>query len=78
MRLFIRYSATGEILSASKTEIMDQSLAHPFGGIEDAESVLEVEPTDELKALFCHEICEEYTVDTKKPALQKKAGGKKR
>ena len=71
MRLFIHYNAAGDILSASKVEIMDESLVHPFGGTDNEESVLEVEPTDELKALDCHEICEQYTVDVKKGVLNK-------
>jgi hypothetical protein len=62
----------GEVLSASKTEIMDESLAHPFGGMEEGESVLEVEPTGELSALDCHEIGEQYVVDTKKLVLTKR------
>ena len=73
MRLFIQYSATGEILSASKIEVMDHSLPHPFGSLADGDGVLEVELKGQLKALDCHEIGEHYRVNKEKLALEKKA-----
>lgn len=72
MRLFIKYSATGDILSASKIEVMDESLPHPFGGMANGEDVLEAKLTRELKALDCHEISEQYTVDAKAKRLKKR------
>jgi hypothetical protein len=71
MRLFIHYDEKGRILSADKANVFHDSLADP-GGVAGSEKILEVEPTDELTALDCHEICEKYTVDTKKMVLKKK------
>jgi hypothetical protein len=77
MRLFIQYSTTGDILSASKIEVMDDSLPHPFGSMASDDGVLEVKLTGQLKALDCHEISEQYRVNKEKLALEKKAPGKK-
>jgi hypothetical protein len=75
MRLFIHYDrAKGKILSVVMAEVISDSLEHPFGSVEETESVLEVEPTSELSDLDCHEIYKRYVVDTKKMALKKKVG----
>jgi hypothetical protein len=75
MRLFVHYDrAKGGILSVVMAEVISQSLAHPFGVVKETENVLEVDPTGELAGLDCHEICERFTVDTKKMALKKKVG----
>jgi hypothetical protein len=73
MRFFIHHDSNGNIISASKTEIMDASLEHPFGGLTNEDSVLEVKPTTGLQTLYCHEICERYEVDVRKKKLRKKA-----
>lgn len=73
MRLFIQHDSKGNVISVSKVEIMDASLAHPYGGLAKEESALEVEPTSELQALDCHEISERYFVDMKKMKLKKRS-----
>ncbi len=72
MRLFIHYDGKGSIVSATKSNLLDESLAHPYGLIGEDEGVLEVETDAELEALDCHEICERYKVDLKKKSLRKR------
>lgn len=72
MRLFVRFDKTGKMISTMKVNVMDESLEHPFGFLEEAESVLEVKAPARFKSLQCHEICEQYLVDVKKKKLKKK------
>ena len=72
MRLFIHYDEKGNIISASKTEGLAESLAHPYGHVGEDEAVLEVEPDETLEALDCHEIGEQYVVDVEQRRLKKK------
>jgi hypothetical protein len=64
MRLFIRYNQTGAIVSAMKVMTMPESMGHPYGELEEGETVLEIEPTVELEALDCSEICDRFVMDT--------------
>lgn len=66
MRFFIHHDQKGNILSVSKVESMDASLEHPYAELAPGESVLEVEPTAELKKIECHTISERYLVDLKR------------
>jgi hypothetical protein len=72
MRLFIRCNAEGTIVSAMKVNVMTEALEHPYGLLEEGESVIEVDFTAELEALDCHEICEQFSVDLNQKALEKK------
>jgi hypothetical protein len=73
MRLFMLYDKkTGQIISASKTNFLDESLEHPYGLVIEDQGVLEVAPDDKLEALDCHEISEQYVVDVKKQKLKSK------
>lgn len=52
---------------------MDASLKHPYASLAEGESVLEVEPTSDLRKFDCHEISERYVVDMNKKNLKKKS-----
>ncbi len=72
MQLFVHYDKQGQIISVSKTDVLADSLAHPYGEVTEDGGVLEVEPTDELVALDCHEIGAQYVVDVARQRLKKR------
>jgi hypothetical protein len=55
-----------------KVDVMAEELDHPYGDVKGNETVLEVEMTPELEALYCHEIAEQYSVDLAQKNLKKK------
>jgi hypothetical protein len=63
MRIFVRHTRSGQIVSVVKARVLPEGVEHPFAGLTEEESVLEVEPAGEVGALDCHEILERYTVD---------------
>jgi hypothetical protein len=71
MRLLIKHDARGKILSVARVSYIADSLAHPFGETEKGVGVIEVEETDELAELECHDIHENYRVDVKQQQLAK-------
>ena len=71
MELFVRFDRNGKILSVAKVQQMHESLTHPFGGLEEGDDVLRLEPTEELAALDAHEIAAQYSVDMERRTLRK-------
>ena len=72
MRLFIRHNRAGEIVSATKANVLAEDLEHPYGDLAEDDSVLEVDPTAELEVLDSHEIGERYVVDVAGKQLKPK------
>ena len=73
MRLFVYHDRRGKVLSASKASVLSASIAHPYAQVAAGHGVLEIEPSPELEALECHEICERYEVDVARRKLVRKA-----
>jgi len=71
MRLFIQCDSEGNIVSAMQVNFMAEGLEHPYGDVAEKEMVIELKPSATQKAMACHEICEQYTIDTKKKKLKK-------
>jgi hypothetical protein len=77
MRIFVYFDAGGKVISASKANVLSDSVAQPFAQVGPRQGVLEVEPSRELEALDCHEICERYQVDVEaRKLIRKTARGK--
>lgn len=70
MKIFVKYSLKGEILSVSKVEVMPVGLEQPFA-IGEGESVLEVPVNEEFLQLDTVQFHERYKVDVKKKKLVK-------
>ncbi len=66
MKLFIHCDAKGGILSAVKV-LESSAQYHPFAHVEESEHIVQTEMNAELKALFAHEISEQYQVDLAPP-----------
>lgn len=73
MRLFVRYNQAGTITSATKVEIILQDLEHPYTDVSENETVLEIQPTPELEALACYEICDRYVMDVNSKEIKLKS-----
>jgi hypothetical protein len=69
MRIFVRHTRSGQIVSVVKARVLPQGVEHPFAELTEDESVLEVEPAGEVGALDSHEILERYTVDAGRQRL---------
>lgn len=72
MRMFVKYDASGNILSFCKANIFPEIFETPFGKLNEREFAFEVEQTPELNKLECDEIHEKYIVDVKKKKLKKR------
>jgi hypothetical protein len=72
MKLFIHCDAKGDILSAVKVQEAGAEY-HPFAHVEESDHIVKTEINAELKALFAHEISEQYQVDLESRRLKKKA-----
>ena len=70
MRLFIRHTKEGEIVSVAKANVLPEGLEHPYVDVGEEEAVLEVESTDELEKLDAHEIAGGFTVDVQRGQLR--------
>ena len=70
MRLFIRHTKDGAIVSVAKADVVPEGLEHPYVDIGEDEAVLEIEPSAELEALPAHEIAERFSVDVKAKQLK--------
>ena len=73
MRLFVRHTTDGEIVSAAKASVLPEGLEHPYADVGEGEAVLEVESSPELDQLDAHEIAERFTVDAKGKRLVSRA-----
>lgn len=70
MRLFIKYDASGEILSVAKIEVMPEEMPHPF--VDDPEAnVTEVPIDSKLEKLECSAIHNGYVVNVETKKLKK-------
>jgi hypothetical protein len=70
MRLFIRHTKDGEIVSVTKASILPEGLEHPYVDVGDEEAVLEIEPPPEVEKVDAHEIAERFTVDVQAKQLK--------
>jgi hypothetical protein len=83
MRLFVRHTKDGTIVSLVKANVLPEGLEHPYVDVGDEEAVLEIESPSELEDVDAHEIAERFRVDVqgKKLTSLKKtapAGGSRR
>jgi hypothetical protein len=74
MRLFVRHTKDGEIVSVAKANVLPEGLEHPYVDVGEEEAVLEIEPPPELEPLDAHEIAERYTVNVQEKALRPRNG----
>jgi hypothetical protein len=72
MRVFVRYSRTGEITSVSKVEQMPGHLEHPYFGVDEGEGVLELPNKPEFQHTETLDLHNKYRVDVAKKKLVKK------
>jgi hypothetical protein len=72
MRIFVKYTKTGEVVSVSKVATMPEGLEHPYSELGNNELVLELSGAAaqaELDPIVLHE---QYKVDPDKKKLIKK------
>ena len=72
MRVFVRYSRTGEVLSVSKVEQMPGHLDHPYTAVAEGEGVLELPNKAEYLQAESLDLHDKYRVDVAKKKLVKK------
>jgi len=72
MRVFVKYSRTGEVLSVSKVEQMPGHLDHPYATVAEGEAVLELPNKAEFNQADSLELHDKYRVDVAKKKLVKK------
>jgi hypothetical protein len=72
MLIFVRCDQEGNIVSTMKVNVMPEGIDHPYGHLEEGETVVKVEPTAQLEELTCHEISERYVLDVQSKELEPK------
>ena len=72
MRFFVRCDSEGNITSVMKVAEMDAALEHPYGFVEESETVIEVPIPKGAADLDSHEIARLYKADLKKKQLRKR------
>lgn len=72
MRVFVKYSSTGEVLSVSKVEQMPGHLDHPYATVSEGEGVLELPNKAEYNQTESIDLHAKYRVDVAKKKLVKK------
>ena len=65
MRLFVRHTKDGTIVSLVKVSVLPEGLEHPYVDVSPEEAVLEVESPPAIEELDAHEIAERFRVDVK-------------
>jgi len=69
MRVFVRHTKSGEIVSVAKANVLPEGLDHPYVDVGEEESVLEVVASSELEQLDAHEIAARFRVDPQRKQL---------
>ena len=72
MRVFVHFDRQGNIVSVSKVDWMHPDLAHPHGGLNQGDEVIEIDPEEKAISLDPHEIANQYSMDVKKYKLRKR------
>ncbi len=72
MRFFVKYNASGDILSVSAVEVMPADMEHPYSDLQADEQVLEVPTTPELESGDLIQLQNNYRVNANKKQLVKK------
>jgi len=70
MRLFVRHTKDGAIVSVAKVHVLPDGVEHPYADLGEDEAVLEVDPDADLEQLHAHEIGERFTVDAEAKSLR--------
>lgn len=71
MRLFVRCDQEGNITSTMKVSVMDETLEHPYGPVEEGHLVLEVKMPKGAEEIEPHDFSGLYRVDVKEKKLKK-------
>ncbi len=72
MKVFVKYSRTGEVLSVSKVEQMPGHLEHPYASVAEGEGVLELPSKAEYLQSESLDLHDKYRVDVARKKLVKK------
>ncbi len=72
MKIFVKYNRSGEILSVSKIDEVQEGVDQPYALLTEDEFVMEVPATEELLQLVVLHIHLGYKVDVETKKLLKK------
>jgi len=72
MKIFVKYNGSGEILSVSKIDEMEERVDQPYALLTEDEFVMEVPASEELLQLDVLQIHLGYKVDVETKKLLKK------